>query len=137
MELRSKLLTIILISIVINVSGQNDSPITYDYYKNEIKKATTIRNIGRGLVIAGPILVASTFGVGLAMYAKGVDDNVGIPVLYGLLSASILVELVGIPLWIAGGTKRTKLRREMETTYPGIKLSFGPTRYGVGLSFVF
>jgi hypothetical protein len=49
--------------------------------------------------------------------------------------AGIVLENIGIPLWIAGGIKRGNNLQVMEMIESRGDLSFGPTRHGVGFRF--
>ena len=102
----------------------------YDYYKAQFEQGTRMRNAGIALVIAGPVFFWG--GIGLAAAAStGWDIAVGIA--YAGIAFAILAEVIGIPLWISGGSKRSKSKKEMERLENIPQSSLGFTRDGLGL----
>lgn len=121
-----------LLLATLSSSAQNHTveQYDYDYYKAQFEQATRMRNAGIALVIAGPVFFWG--GIGLAAAATS-GWEIAIGIAYAGIAFAILSEVIGIPLWIAGGSKRSKSKKEMERLENMPEFSFGFTRDGVGL----
>ncbi|MBN1184242.1 MAG: hypothetical protein JXB49_18275 [Bacteroidales bacterium] len=104
---------------------------SYEYYKEEYRKATGQRNTGIVLTIAGILLEAG--GLMSAAASSSSDASLA-AVSIGLGS---LFEIIGIPMWIAGGVKRANNKRAMQQVKAWQGFSLGMTRNGVGLAYRF
>jgi hypothetical protein len=132
--MKTKILTILLILTVLSASGQSDTIVKdFHYYKAEYEKGTKMRNLGKGLVISGPILLGLGVSSALIMLTYEIDDYIAVSILLGLFLTSVVVELIGIPLWIAGGTKRKRSTQMLDQLNYKANISIAPTQHGIGL----
>ena len=99
----------------------------YDYYNARFKKATKLRN-------AGICLTSASVGFYIsALIASGYNLNTTAVLFFSSVSTLI----AGVPLWIVGGSKRKKNKKEMKQIKRNTNISFGITDNGVGLVFNF
>lgn len=106
--------------------GESDSLYNghnYDYYKAIFKKVTKLRNAGISLTSAGVGLYIT------ALLASGTNLNTTAVLFF----SSVATLCTGVPLWIVGGSKRKKSRKEMEQIKRNTNISFRTTHNGVGL----
>ena len=98
----------------------------YNYYKEQFKKKTTMRNAG---------IVFTSLGVGLFIsdIILANLNTINFATSEKILYASMGTVAVGIPLWITGGVKRKKNRKAMLHLENKASLSFGITNSGIGL----
>ena len=105
----------------------------YKYYNIQFIKATTQKHVGVILTLVG---TGMTIG-GLAMLVNEAnkyyynENNVIVGAM--LYINGIIMVNIGIPLWIAGGIKRSNNRKAMEATKRNANLSLGITGNGAGL----
>jgi hypothetical protein len=104
----------------------------YDYYYNAYLNASSMRNCGIVLTFTGIIIE----GAALMMKNESVNES-DKTIITIMFVAGIVLENIGIPLWIAGGIKRGNNLQVMEMIESRGDLSFGPTRHGVGFRFRF
>jgi len=112
-------------------SGKNIGPAgnyqghNYEYYLKKYRKATIKRNVGVSLTIGG-----FAFSVGVFLFTgHDIMSSGGT-----IASFSVIVMLIGIPIWIKGGVKRRNNDRVM-TGMEGVNISLGTSRDGIGLKF--
>ncbi len=107
-------------------SGKPDSisnEHNYDYYNVRFKKLTKLRNAGICLTSA-----SVGFYIG-ALITSGYNLNTTAVLFF----SSVATLTAGVPLWIVGGLKRKKNRKEMEQIKRNTNITFGTTYNGVGL----
>jgi hypothetical protein len=105
----------------------------YEYYQKIYKSATAKRGAGIVLTIMGVGIVIT------GIVIQGKDNNSMKNNLNGgaLLALGFIFETIGIPLWISGGVKRANNKKAMEEIQKNMNLSFGASRYGIGLTLKF
>ena len=104
----------------------------YDYYYKTSLNATSRRNCGIVFTFMGFL----TESAALLMVSTSVKES-DKKIINIILVVGIVMENIGIPLWISGGIKRRNNLQIMEKMEMQEHLSFGPTRHGVGFRFRF
>lgn len=140
LAMRRILISLTLLLLMITTLGQNNTdPKDYEFYKTEFEKGTMQRNVGIGLIASGPVL----FGIGVAMGTSTAstlssnDFQKGSNIIIGFFVTAILVEVIGIPLCIAGASKRSKYKKLMDNYDSNISLYIRPMNQGIGFVFRF
>lgn len=132
--MRRILISLALLLLMISTLGQNNTdPQDYEFYKTEFEKGTIMRNAGIGLVVSGPVLVF----LGLALGASQDNLDAGIGTATGFMVVAIIAEAIGIPLSIAGATKRNKNKALMQQYDRDISLDLRTTKHGIGIVLKF
>ncbi|HSG68578.1 MAG TPA: hypothetical protein VK994_07725 [Bacteroidales bacterium] len=104
----------------------------YSYYQREFERATLQKHIGIVLTFAGAFAELTGYIFLVSNTSEGYKQPMGAI----LFVAGIMMESVGIPLWISGGVKRANNRKAMEDMVKH-KLSLKPTAHGIGLVLQF
>ncbi len=104
----------------------------YNYYAEAFRVSTNQRNAGVIFTVIGLGLEIGGFAVA-ANSNTFRDDNLAAL----LIVTGGILEMVGIPLWVAGGVKRANNKRVMNDMERNMNLSFGASGYGAGLVLKF
>ena len=114
------------------VSEMSEQKHDYHYYEREFEKATLQKHIGIVLTFLG----AFSEVTGYIFLMSNTSEEYKQPMGAILFVGGIVMESVGIPLWISGGIKRANNRKAMETLrQQGLSLKLAP--HGLGMVYRF
>lgn len=127
--------TILLCLILIISYGQNDTIVhkDHDYYKSQFDRGTRMCIVGLSFVAGGALL----FGISVPIINANYNFYEGYAGGVTLIVSAIVLVNIGIPISCAGGSMRANNRRAIKKLDKNMNLSFGSTRYGIGLTFRF
>lgn len=112
----------------------------YSYYYENYQKGSTLKTAGMVVTFVGLGLVVT--GSILGLRKNAIDNTAGFAGGVLMFTIGTISVLVGVPLWIAGGSKRKKNRKAMEKGWPqhtnnSKTLSVAMTNNGAGLVWNF